>query len=63
VHAGGWGAEVATQVTDNAIWYLEGPVIRVTMGASIIPFSQPLEEYVIPDKNRVIEAVRRAMEP
>ncbi len=63
VHAGGWGAEVATQVTDSAIWYLEGPVIRVTMGAAIIPFSQPLEEYVVPDKNRVIAAVRRAMEP
>jgi acetoin:2,6-dichlorophenolindophenol oxidoreductase subunit beta len=62
VHAGGWGSEVATQVTDNAIWYLEGPVIRVTLGAAIIPFSQPLEEYVLPDKNDVIAAVRRAME-
>jgi acetoin:2,6-dichlorophenolindophenol oxidoreductase subunit beta len=63
VHAGGWGGEVATQVTDNAIWYLEGPVVRVTMGAAIIPFSQPLEEHVIPDKNQVVAAVRRAMEP
>lgn len=62
VHAGGWGAEVATQVTDKAIWYLEGPVIRVTMGAGIIPFSGPLEEAMIPDKKRVIEAARRAME-
>jgi pyruvate dehydrogenase E1 component beta subunit len=61
-HAGGWGAEVATQVTDAAVWYLEGPVIRVTMGAAIIPFSQPLEEYVIPNKERVIAAVRRALE-
>ncbi len=62
VHAGGWGAEVATQVTDKAIWSLEGPVIRVTMGAGIIPFSGPLEEAIIPDKKRVIEAVRRAIE-
>jgi pyruvate/2-oxoglutarate/acetoin dehydrogenase E1 component len=62
VHAGGWGAEVATQVTDKAIWSLEGPVVRVTMGAGIIPFSGPLEEVTIPDKKRVVEAVRRAME-
>ncbi len=63
VHAGGWGAEVATQVTETAIWYLEGPVIRVTLGQSNIPFSQPLEEYVVPSAKRVIEAVQRAMKP
>lgn len=63
VHAGGWGAEVATQVTEAAIWYLEGPVIRVTLGQSNIPFSQPLEEHVIPQAKRVIEAVQRVMKP
>ncbi|MBC7811906.1 MAG: alpha-ketoacid dehydrogenase subunit beta [Burkholderiales bacterium] len=63
LHAGGWGSEVATQVTDQAIWYLEGPVVRVTMGASIIPFSQPLEDYLIPGKDDVIAAVRRTLEP
>lgn len=61
-HAGGWGAEVATQVTEEAIWYLESPVIRVTLGAGMIPFSQPLEDYVIPNKDRVIAAVRRSLE-
>ena len=63
MHAGGWGSEIATQVTDSAIWYLEGPVIRVTMGQSIIPFSQPLEEYLIPKESDVIAAVRRVMQP
>ncbi len=63
VHAGGWGGEVATQVTDAAIWYLEAPVIRVTMGSSNVPFSQPLEEAVIPDSKRVVEAVHRALKP
>jgi acetoin:2,6-dichlorophenolindophenol oxidoreductase subunit beta len=63
VRAGGWGAEVATQVTDEAIWYLEGPVVRVTMGATIIPFSGPLEAHIIPDKDDVIAAVGRVLEP
>ena len=61
-HAGGWGGEVASRVTDQAIWYLEGPVIRVTMEAAIIPFSQPLEDFVIPNKDKVIAAVRRILE-
>src|SRR5690606_18196407 len=54
VRAGGWGSEIATQVTEKAIWYLEGPVVRVTMEAGIIPFSAPLEAALIPNKDRVI---------
>jgi pyruvate/2-oxoglutarate/acetoin dehydrogenase E1 component len=61
VHAGGWGSEVITQLTDQGIWYLEGPVVRVTLGQGIIPFSQPLEEHLLPTKERVIEAVRRTL--
>jgi acetoin:2,6-dichlorophenolindophenol oxidoreductase subunit beta len=63
VRAGGWGSEVATQITDQAIWSLEGPVVRVTMNAGIVPFSGPLEEHIIPSKDDVIAAVRRTLEP
>jgi pyruvate dehydrogenase E1 component beta subunit len=63
IRAGGWGGEVASQVTDQAIWYLEGPVIRVTLEAGIIPFSGPLEAALIPDKEDVIAAVQRVMQP
>ena len=63
IRAGGWGAEVATQVTDEAIWYLEGPVVRVTLEAGIIPFAAPLEAQLIPNKDRVVAAVKRVMEP
>ncbi len=63
VHAGGWGAEVATQVTERAIWSLEGPVIRVTLGAGIIPFNGALEAALIPSKDDVIKAALRVMEP
>jgi acetoin:2,6-dichlorophenolindophenol oxidoreductase subunit beta len=62
VRAGGWGSEVATQITDAAIWYLEGPVVRVTLGAGIIPFSQPLEEALLPNKERVIAAVQQTLQ-
>ena len=62
VRAGGWDAEVATRVTDELIWSLEGPVVRVTLGQSIIPFSQPLEEHVIPNKARVVAEIRRCLD-
>ncbi len=61
VRAGGWGGEVVSQLADRGIWYLEGPVIRVTLGQGIIPFSQPLEEALIPTKEQVIAAVRRTL--
>lgn len=63
VRATGWGGEIATQVTEHAIWWLESPVVRVTMGASIIPFSGPLEDHLIPTKERVIQAVRQVLQP
>jgi pyruvate dehydrogenase E1 component beta subunit len=63
VHAGGWGSEVATQATDQAIWYLESPVVRLTLKSGLIPFSGPLEEYAVPTKDDVIAAVQRVMEP
>lgn len=61
-HAGGWGGEVATRVTDNAIWSLESPVVRVTLEGALIPFSGPLEDYVIPNKGRVVAAVHRMLD-
>ncbi len=61
-HAGGWGAEVVTRITDNAIWSLEAPVVRVTLEGALIPFSQPLEDYVIPNKGRVVTAIHRMLD-
>ncbi|MBI1282493.1 MAG: alpha-ketoacid dehydrogenase subunit beta [Anaerolineaceae bacterium] len=61
-HAGGWGAEVVTRITDNTIWSLEAPVVRVTLEGALIPFSQPLEDYVIPNKGRVVEAIHRMLD-
>lgn len=63
VHAGGWGAEVVTNVTEEAIWYLESPCVRLTLKSGLIPFNGTLEAFVIPDADDVIAAVKRVMEP
>lgn len=57
--AGGWGGVVISQIMDEAIWCLDAPVLRVTMGEGIVPFSPPLERALIPDEQQIIAAVRQ----
>jgi len=54
---GGWGAEVAAIIVEEAIDYLDAPVKRIsTMDTPIPP--PPLESYIIPDEERIIKAVK-----
>ena len=55
---GGVSAEIAAVVAEEAIDYLDAPVKRVAEPDTPIPFSPPLEKFVIPDENRIIKAVR-----
>jgi pyruvate dehydrogenase E1 component beta subunit len=54
----GVSAEIAALVTEEAIDYLDAPVKRVTEPDTPIPFSPPLEKYVIPDEKAIIKAVK-----
>jgi len=56
---GGWGAEIAALVAEEAIDYLDAPIMRVSAFDTPIPASPPLEDYVIPDENRIVEAVKK----
>ena len=58
---GGFGAEVAATVAERAFDQLDAPVGRVGSLDVPVPFSPPLEEYVLPTAARVVDAVR-AME-
>ena len=58
---GGVGAEIAAQVSHDAFEYLDAPIERVGAKDSPIPFSPVLEEYILPDDEDVIEAVRRTL--
>ncbi|MFU2158232.1 alpha-ketoacid dehydrogenase subunit beta [Caldisericum sp. AR60] len=57
----GWGAEIAATIQEELFDYLDAPIRRVGAKNVHIPFSPPLQDFVIPDKNSVIEAIRSVL--
>ena len=55
---GGVSGEIAAVVAEEALDYLDAPVKRVAEPDTPIPFSPPLEQYVIPDEKAIIKAVK-----
>ncbi|MBS7644814.1 MAG: alpha-ketoacid dehydrogenase subunit beta [Candidatus Bathyarchaeia archaeon] len=55
---GGVSAELMAVVMEEAFDYLDAPIKRVAGTDTPIPFSPPLEGFVIPDEDRIIRAVR-----
>lgn len=56
---GGVGAELAAQIDEELFDQLDAPVLRVAARDVPMPFSPPLEKYVLPGPADVIAAVRR----
>lgn len=57
----GVSAEIATVVAEEALDYLDAPVKRVAEPDTPIPFSPPLEQYVIPAEKTIIKAVKEVV--
>jgi pyruvate/2-oxoglutarate/acetoin dehydrogenase E1 component len=57
----GVSAEIASVVAEEAIDYLDAPIKRVTAADTPIPFSPPLEQYVIPNEKAIIKAVKEVV--
>lgn len=55
----GLGAEIATRIMEHAFDHLDGPVERIGALDVPVPYSQPLEQKVLPDVDDIIAAVRR----
>jgi len=54
----GIGAEVASQIYENAFDYLDAPVVRVSGADVPMPYASHLEQLCIPDEEKVVAAVR-----
>ncbi len=57
----GVGAEIAARVQEEAMDYLDAPILRVAAKDLPIPVSPALEPLVLPQENDIVETVRRIM--
>ena len=61
MRTGGFGAEVAARLAEEATDYLEAPVVRVAGWDAPYPPFSAVENFYRPDPRRVLEAVRRVL--
>jgi len=57
----GVSAEIAAIVAEDALDYLDAPIKRVAEPDTPIPFSPPLEQFVIPNEATIIKAVKEIL--
>jgi 2-oxoisovalerate dehydrogenase E1 component beta subunit len=55
---GGFGGEIAALISEHAFDSLDGPVRRVAAADTHTAFSPPLEEFILPNTNKIVEAIR-----
>ncbi len=61
VRFGGFGAEVAAQIQEEAFDHLDAPVGRIAAPFSPVPFSPALEGLYVPDAARIADGLRAAL--
>ncbi len=55
---GGIGAEIAALIGEHVFQYLDAPVKRVASLDTPVPYAPPLEEFVLPNTSKIINALR-----
>jgi pyruvate/2-oxoglutarate/acetoin dehydrogenase E1 component len=58
---GSASAVIAADVADEGFSSLKAPIKQVTALDSSIPYSQPMEEYILPDENKIVGAVQQVL--
>lgn len=58
---GGIGAEIASEITENAFKYLDSPVLRLGAKSCPLPFNLALENAVVPQKKDIYDAIKKAL--
>lgn len=55
---GGFGGEVAAIIAEDAFDALDGPIRRLGAVDTHLAFSPPMEEFILPNTNKIVEAIR-----
>lgn len=61
VLTGGFGGEIAARIAEKAFRYLDAPVVRVAAFDSPTPFAPTLERAVLPNADKIAEALRSTL--
>jgi pyruvate/2-oxoglutarate/acetoin dehydrogenase E1 component len=56
---GGVAGEITARINEHAFEWLDAPILRVTAADVPLPFSPPLEDYVLPQVADIVSVARR----
>jgi pyruvate dehydrogenase E1 component beta subunit len=58
---GSFSSVIAAEVADEGFGLLKGPIKQVTALDATVPYSEPMEAYVLPNEDKVVDAVRQVV--
>jgi pyruvate/2-oxoglutarate/acetoin dehydrogenase E1 component len=58
---GSASAAIAADVAEEGFSSLKAPIKQVTALDATIPYSQPMEEYILPDEDKIVGAVQQVL--
>lgn len=57
----GFAGEVLARIAEIGFGYLDAPPVRVTRLDTPVPWSEPLESFVLPSVDKIVEAARKTV--
>ncbi len=57
-YSGSVAGDVAARIGERAFWHLDAPVVRVTCLDTPVPYSPPLEDYYLPNAEKLSAQIR-----
>ncbi len=57
----GFAGEIVARVVDKGFEYLDAPPVRVTRLDTPVPWVKPLENFVLPSVDKIVEAAQRVV--
>jgi acetoin:2,6-dichlorophenolindophenol oxidoreductase subunit beta len=57
----GWGGELASIVSEEAFYDLDGPIVRITTPHIPLPAADALEDLAIPSVERIVTTISKSM--
>ncbi len=58
----GWGAELASIISEESFWELDGPVVRITTPHIPLPAAAALEDLALPSVERIVTTVAKTVD-